>query len=56
MKYVNFQKNIITDISLDILKNFNDYFKKKKVVFAIDKKYNDEDNYKYEDIDCVIFN
>ena len=56
MKYVNFQKNIITDISLDILKNFNDYFKKKKVVFAIDKKYNDEDTYKYEDIDCVIFN
>ena len=59
IKYINFHKNKITKISLDMLKKFNEYFKKKKVVFALDKITfkNDKkkDDNKYEEIDCAIF-
>ena len=51
MKYINFRKNNITNISLDVLKKANDYFTKKKVIFAIDKILSNN----YEDITCVMF-
>ena len=51
MKYINFRKNNITNISLDMLKKSNDYFTKKKVIFAIDKILSNN----YEDITCVMF-
>ena len=53
MKYVNFHKNNVTKIALDILKKFNDYFKKKKVVFALDKIEGEENI--TETIDCAMF-
>ena len=57
IKYINFHNNQITDISLEMLKKFNDYFRNKKVVFALDKiiceKDNDEN--KYGEIECVMF-
>ena len=57
IKYINFHNNQITDVSLEMLKNFNDYFRNKKVVFALDKiiceKDNDEN--KYGEIECVMF-
>ena len=34
MKYINFRKNNITNISLDMLKKSNEYFTKKKVMFV----------------------
>ena len=57
IKYINFHKNQVTNISLDLLKKFNDYFKKKKVIFALDKiiSENKKDDYKYEEIDCAMF-
>ena len=57
IKYINFHKNQVTNISLDLLKKFNDYFKKKKVIFALDKiiNENNQDNNKYEEIDCAMF-
>ena len=53
MKYVNFHKNNVTKIALDILKKFNDYFKKKKVVFALDKIEGEENI--TDTIDCAMF-
>ena len=53
MKYVNFHKNNVTKIALDILKKFNDFFKKKKVVFALDKIEGGMDN--IDSIDCAMF-
>ena len=53
IKYINYHKNKITNTSLDILKKFNEYFKKKKVVFALDKIFDGNEN--YEKIDCAIF-
>ena len=53
IKYINYHKNKITNTSLDILKKFNEYFKKKKVVFALDKIFDGNEN--YEKIDCSIF-
>ena len=57
IKYINFHNNQITDASLEMLKKFNDYFRNKKVVFALDKiiceKDNDEN--KYGEIECVMF-
>ena len=56
IKYINFHNNKITNVSLDLLKKFNDYFKKKKVVFALDKIFDEKnDNNKYEEIDCAMF-
>ena len=52
IKYVNFHKNNITNMSLDLLKKFNDAFLKRKVVFALDKLEGGNDNI---DIDCAIF-
>ena len=51
MKYINFRKNIITNISLDMLKKSNEYFTKKKVMFVVDKILNNN----YDDITCVMF-
>ena len=51
MKYINFRNNNITNISLDLLKKSNDYFTKKKVIFAIDKITSNN----YDDITCVMF-
>ena len=51
MKYINFRKNNITNISLDMLKKSNEYFTKKKVMFAVDKILNNN----YDDITCVMF-
>ena len=53
MKYVNFHKNNVTKMALDILRKFNDYFKKKKVVFALDKIEGEMDN--IDSIDCAMF-
>ena len=59
IKYINFHGNQITKNSLDILKKFNEYFKKKKVVFALDKTIYENDknkeNNKYDEIDCAMF-
>ena len=59
IKYINFHGNQITKNSLDILKKFNEYFKKKKVVFAFDKaiyeKIKNKENNKYDEIDCAMF-
>ena len=52
IKYVNFHKNILTSESLDILRKFNDSFKKRKIVFALDKIEGTGDNV---DIHCAIF-
>ena len=52
IKYVNFHKNILTSESLDILRKFNDSFKKRKIVFALDKMEGTGDNF---DIHCAIF-
>ena len=51
MKYINFRKNNITNISLDMLKKSNEYFTKKKVMFAVDKILSNN----YDDITCVMF-
>ena len=51
MKYINFRNNNITNISIDLLKKSNDYFTKKKVIFAIDKITSNN----YDDITCVMF-
>ena len=51
MKYINFRKNNITNISLDMLKKSNEYFTKKKVMFVVDKILNNN----YDDITCVMF-
>ena len=53
IKYINYHKNKITKTSLNILKKFNEYFKKKKVVFALDKISDENDN--YDELDCAIF-
>ena len=53
MKYVNFHKNNVTKIALNILRKFNDFFKKKKVVFALDKIEGEMDN--IDSIDCAMF-
>ena len=59
IKYINFHGNQIAKNSLDILKKFNEYFKKKKVVFALDKaiyeKIKNKENNKYDEIDCAMF-
>ena len=57
IKYINFHNNQITDISLEMLKKFNDYFRNKKVVFALDKIIceKDSDENKYGEIECVMF-
>ena len=59
IKYINFHNNKLTNTSLDMLKKYNDFFKKKKVVFALDKIYSDgnkdKDDYNYDDIDCAMF-
>ena len=51
VKYINFRKNNITNISLDTLKKSNEYFTKKKVMFVVDKILNNN----YDDITCVMF-
>ena len=53
MKYVNFHKNNVTRAALDILRKFNDFFKKRKVVFALDKIEGDDVN--IDDIHCAMF-
>lgn len=53
MKYVNFHKNNVTKAALDILRKFNDFFKKRKVVFALDKIEGDDVN--IDDIHCAMF-
>ena len=53
MKYVNFHKNTLTKVALDILRKFNDFFQKKKVVFALDKIEEEMDN--VDSIDCAMF-
>ena len=57
IKYINFHNNQITDVSLEMLKKFNDYFRNKKVVFALDKLICEKDNdeNKYGEIECVMF-
>ena len=57
IKYINFHNNQITDVSLEMLKKFNDYFRNKKVVFALDKIIceKDSDENKYGEIECVMF-
>ena len=57
IKYINFHNNQITDASLEMLKKFNDYFRNKKVVFALDKIIceKDSDENKYGEIECVMF-
>ena len=57
IKYINFHKNQVTNISLDLLKKFNDFFKKKKVIFALDKiiTENNKGDNKYEEINCAMF-
>ena len=52
IKYVNFHKNNLTIESLDLLKAFNETFKKRKLVFALDKIEGINENY---DLDCAIF-
>ena len=52
IKYVNFHKNKLTKESLDILYLNNEIFKKRKLVFALDKIEGMDDN---KDIDCAIF-
>ena len=52
IKYVNFHKNNLTNNSLDILKKFNEDFKKRKLVFALDKIEGVCDIF---DINCAIF-
>ena len=52
IKYVNFHKNNLTIESLDLLKAFNETFKKRKLVFALDKIEGMNENY---DLDCAIF-
>ena len=53
MKYVNFHKNNVTKMALDILRKFNDFFKKRKVVFALDKI--EGEGVSIDDIDCAMF-
>ena len=53
MKYINFHKNNVTKMALTILKKFNDFFKSKKVVFALDKIEGEMDT--IDDIDCAMF-
>ena len=52
IKYVNFHKNSLNLESLSLLKAFNEIFKKRKLVFALDKVEGMEDNF---DIDCAVF-
>ena len=52
IKYVNFHKNKLTKESLDILYLNNEIFKKRKLVFALYKIEQIEDNF---DLDCAIF-
>ena len=52
IKYVNFHKNNVTVASLGILQKYNDAFRSRKVVFALDKMDGKDDNI---DIDCAIF-
>ena len=52
IKYVNFHKNNVTIASLGILQKYNDAFRNRKVVFALDKIEGKDDNI---DIDCAIF-
>ena len=52
IKYVNFHKNNVTVASLGILQKYNDAFRSRKVVFALDKMEGKDDNI---DIDCAIF-
>jgi hypothetical protein len=49
---VNFHKNNLTIESLDLLKAFNETFKKRNLVFALDKIEGMNGNY---DLDCAIF-
>ena len=52
IKYVNFHKNNLNIESLNILKNNNENFKKRKLVFALDKIEQIDNNF---DLDCAIF-
>ena len=52
IKYVNFHKNNVTVASMGILQKYNDAFRSRKVVFALDKMEGKDDNI---DIDCAIF-
>ena len=52
IKYVNFHKNNLNLESLNILKNNNENFKKRKLVFALDKIEQIDNNF---DLDCAIF-
>ena len=52
IKYVNFHKNNLTIESLNLLKKFNETFKKRKLIFALDKIEGMDDNF---DLDCAIF-
>ena len=49
---MNFHKNSLTLESLSLLKAFNEIFKKRKLVFALDKVEGMEDHF---DIDCAVF-
>ncbi len=50
MKYVNFEKNNITSVSLQSIKAFNDKFRAKGVIFTINKIEGEN-----QDIDCVVY-
>ena len=52
IKYVNFHKNNVSIASLGILKKFNEDFKKRKLVFALDQIEGLND---IIDINCAIF-
>ena len=52
IKYVNFHKNNLTFESLYLLKKFNETFKKRKLVFALDKIEGMENIF---DLDCAVF-
>ena len=52
IKYVNFHKNNLNIESLNLLKKYNETFKKRKLVFALDKIEGIDDN---NDIDCAVF-
>ena len=52
LKYVNYQENIISNMSLGILKQFNDVFKNKGVIFVLNKIPGITDNIKLE---CASF-
>ena len=52
LKYVNYQENNITPVSLGIIRASNEIFKNKGIVFALNKIEGETDN---ANIDCAVF-